>query len=77
MAIIPELEQKGIAARSVARELARTDSETKNQALENIAKALETDAARILAANAKDMEAGHANGISSSLLDRLLLNWDR
>ena len=77
MAITPELEQKGIAARSVARDLARTESETKNQALENIAKALETDADRILAANAKDMEAGQANGISSSLLDRLLLNTDR
>ena len=77
MAITPELEQKGIAARLVARDLARTDSETKNQALENIAKALERDADRILAANAKDMEAGHANGISTSLLDRLLLNSDR
>lgn len=77
MAITPDLEQKGIAARLVARELARTDSETKNQALENIAKALEADADMILAANAKDMEAGHSNGLTSSLLDRLLLNPDR
>lgn len=77
MAITPDLEQKGIAARLVARDLARTDSATKNQALENIAKALETDADIILAANAKDMEAGHSNGLTSSLLDRLLLNSDR
>ena len=77
MAIAPDLEQKGIAARLVARDLARTDSETKNQALENIAKALETDADIILAANAKDMKAGHSNGLTSSLLDRLLLNSDR
>ena len=77
MAITPDLEQKGIAARLVARALARTDSATKNQALENIAKALETDADIILAANAKDMEAGHSNGLTSSLLDRLLLNSDR
>ena len=62
---------------SRARDLARTDSATKNQALENIAKALETDADIILAANAKDMEAGHSNGLTSSLLDRLLLNSDR
>ena len=77
MAITPDLEQKGIAARLVARDLARTDSATKNQALENIAKALETDADIILAANAKDMEEGHSNGLTSSLLDRLLLNSDR
>jgi len=77
MAITPDLEQKGIAARLVARDLARTDSATKNQALENIAKALETDADIILAANEKDMEAGQSNGLSSSLLDRLLLNPDR
>ena len=77
MAITPDLEQKGMAARLVARELARTDSDTKNQALENIAKALEADADMILAANAKDMEAGNSNGLTSSLLDRLLLNSDR
>ncbi len=76
-AIAPELERKGIAARAAARVLARTTSEIKNQALHNIAKALETHADTILAANARDMEAGRASGLSSSLMDRLLLNADR
>jgi glutamate-5-semialdehyde dehydrogenase len=75
--IAPELEQKGIAARAAARVLARTTSEIKNQALHNIAKALGTHADTILAANARDMEAGRASGLSSSLMDRLLLNADR
>lgn len=76
-AIAPELEQKGIAARAAARVLARTTSEIKNKALHNIAKALVTHADTILAANARDMEAGRASGLSSSLMDRLLLNADR
>jgi glutamate-5-semialdehyde dehydrogenase len=76
-AITPELESKGIAARAASRVLSRTNSDIKNQALENIAKALETDADRILAANALDMEAGKSGGLAASLMDRLLLNPDR
>ena len=76
-AIAPELEQKGVAARAAARVLARTTSEIKNQALHNIAMALETHSDTILAANAMDMDAGQASGLSSSLMDRLLLNADR
>ncbi len=76
-AIAPELESKGIAARAASRVLSRTNSNIKNQALENIAKTLETDAGNILAANALDMEAGKAGGLAASLMDRLLLNPDR
>ena len=76
-AIAPELEGKGIAARAASRVLSRTNSDIKNQALENIAKALETDANRILVANALDIEAGKAGGLAASLMDRLLLNPDR
>ena len=76
-AIAPELESKGIAARAASRVLSRTSSEIKNQALENIRKALDTDADRILAANALDMEAGKTGGLAASLLDRLFLNADR
>ena len=76
-AIAPALEQKGIAARAAARVLALTSSDIKNQALENIAKALETNADTLLAANADDVEAGRASNLSSSLMDRLLLNPNR
>ena len=76
-AIAPELEQKGTAARAAARILARTPSDVKNRAIENIAIALETNADAILAANSKDMEAGRATNLATSLLDRLLLNPDR
>jgi glutamate-5-semialdehyde dehydrogenase len=46
-------------------------------ALQTIADAIEARSVEILAANAKDMEAGHTAGLNSSLLDRLLLTPER
>jgi glutamate-5-semialdehyde dehydrogenase len=62
------------AARDASRVLATLDSDTKNAALRAIADALETRAPEILEANARDMEAGRENGLSSALLDRLALD---
>ncbi len=64
----------GKAAKSAAFELATASTAQKNQALAIIADELETNAATILAANAKDIELGRAAGLSDALLDRLLLN---
>src|SRR3954454_14658564 len=62
------------AARDASRALAALDSDTKNAALHAIADALEARTPEILEANARDMEAGRENGLSSALLDRLGLD---
>jgi glutamate-5-semialdehyde dehydrogenase len=65
------------AAKRAARELARVDTATKNQALAAIADALEARTAEILEANARDLEAGRESGLSAALLDRLALDESR
>jgi len=64
-------------AKEASRVLARTDSGTRDAALEAIAVALEARTAEILEANARDMEAGAEAGLSSALLDRLKLTPER
>jgi glutamate-5-semialdehyde dehydrogenase len=68
-----ELQTKGKAARRAARELARTSTEVKNQALLNIADALVARAGDILDANERDVEAGQQAGLSVAVIDRLTL----
>jgi glutamate-5-semialdehyde dehydrogenase len=65
------------AAKRAARELARVDTATKNQALAAIADALEARTAEILEANARDLEAGRESGLSAALMDRLALDESR
>jgi glutamate-5-semialdehyde dehydrogenase len=60
---------QGQAAKAAARQLARLSAQVKNRALLNIARALETDQAPVLAANALDYHA--------AMLDRLLLTPER
>lgn len=60
-----------LAAREASRELARADGAKRNAALGAIAAALEDRSGEILAANLRDMEAGEADDLSASLLDRL------
>jgi glutamate-5-semialdehyde dehydrogenase len=66
-----------LAARDASRALAALPTGTKDAALHAVADALETRAAEILAANARDMEAGRANGLDAALLDRLALDEGR
>lgn len=74
-----DLTQMGQRAKAAARQLARATTEQKNAALEALAAAL-TDRSRtaeLLEANAADVEAGRAAGLSAALLDRMLLNEQR
>jgi glutamate-5-semialdehyde dehydrogenase len=64
-------------ARSAARLLAGADDATKAAALRAAAAALRDSAADILAANAKDVDAAVAAGISPAMLDRLKLDAGR
>src|SRR5689334_12765402 len=66
-----------LAARDASRALAALPTGTKDAALHAIADALEARTAEILEANARDMEAGRANGLDAALLDRLALDEDR
>ena len=70
------IEQMGAAAKTAARTLA-TAGEKKNEALKAIAKALTDNADKIIEANKIDLENGKANGLSASLLDRLMLDENR
>ena len=67
----------GKAARDASFELAIAATARKNQALLAMADELELQQDVILAANAKDIEAGRASGLTDAMLDRLLLNESR
>ena len=64
----------GVRARAAARTIAIASAETKSTVLLKSAEALERNSESILAANAKDLAAGKENGLSKSMLDRLLLD---
>jgi glutamate-5-semialdehyde dehydrogenase len=69
-----EMERLGRAARAAAAELAHADPGAKTLALEAAAATLRHRMTGLLTANAKDMEAARAKGLSSAMLDRLALN---
>ncbi|MCC8182040.1 MAG: glutamate-5-semialdehyde dehydrogenase [Clostridiales bacterium] len=71
------IELQGQAAKSASRVLAVASTGLKNAALEAIAQALLAHTDDILAANAQDMAAVKASGMSVSLQDRLALNEGR
>ncbi|UKH33809.1 glutamate-5-semialdehyde dehydrogenase [Actinobacillus pleuropneumoniae] len=64
-------------AKIASVELAQFGNVQKNQALLTIAQQLEQRSAEILAANAKDIEFAKNQGISTAIIDRLLLNESR
>ena len=70
------IESMGKKAKEVARTLA-TAGALKDKALISIADALIENTDYILEENAKDLEAGKANGLSNALLDRLALSPER
>ncbi len=72
-----ELQTKGDAARSAARELARTSTDVKNLALNGIADSLLDRADEIIAANVIDVEGAKEAGLSAAVIDRLTLNHER
>ncbi len=71
------IEELAHAGRAAQRKLARATDAEKSAGLRAAAKAIRADSAQILEANARDMEAGKANGLTGALLDRLKLDEDR
>ena len=64
-------------AKAASYELAKLPTKTKNQALLNMAEALEKNVSEILEANQKDVSASRERGVKEALLDRLILNEKR
>lgn len=67
----------GKQARAASRQMASADTGRKNNALLAIAEQLDHARDSIAAENARDMEAGRANGLDAALLDRLELTPER
>jgi glutamate-5-semialdehyde dehydrogenase len=70
----PSVDDVCLAARDAARVLAGVPGHARDAALDAMASALEERAGEILAANERDLEAGRADGLGASLLDRLALD---
>jgi glutamate-5-semialdehyde dehydrogenase len=64
----------GRAAAECRGQLALATGDVRNRALRSAAAAIRAQAAQILAANAQDMQAARARGLSAAMLDRLQLN---
>jgi glutamate-5-semialdehyde dehydrogenase len=68
-----DLNVMGAAARRASRKLALSSDASRRQALAALADGLEREQADILAANAQDVAAAGAAGLSAALIDRLTL----
>lgn len=77
MTIQEEIHGLGVRARAAAAKMRSATADEKNAALEAIACALEEMKDKIVAANAEDVEAAKANGLSSAMVDRLTLTDSR
>ena len=71
------IEEICIKAKNASKSLSHASSQSKNQALQLIARHIIKDKNDILKANAIDMESAKENNVSKALLDRLLLNESR
>ncbi len=63
----------GREARAASRFTAKADTETKNKALTAMAESIERSAARLLTANARDLDAARRTKLDAVLIDRLTL----
>ncbi|MBD9378458.1 glutamate-5-semialdehyde dehydrogenase [Pseudoxanthomonas sp. PXM04] len=68
------IQQQALQCRDAAQSIAQLSSDAKNTLLRAMADALEADREAILAANARDMDAAAAKGITGAMLDRLKLD---
>ena len=71
------IEGLGKKAKAAATQGAALTTDQKNSALLAMAKALRDNEDAILRANAEDMKNGEEKGLTTALLDRLKLNYDR
>lgn len=72
-----DIQQQALQCRDAAQAIAQLSTASKNALLRAMADALEAGCGTILAANARDMEAAAAKGITGAMLDRLKLDEKR
>jgi glutamate-5-semialdehyde dehydrogenase len=72
-----DIRSLALQCRDAAQPLAQLPAAAKDAMLRAMAQALEDDSDAILAANARDMQAGRDKGIGSAMLDRLRLDPSR
>lgn len=77
LSVTTQVEDLARAGRAAQRVLALMSDADKAAALLAAAAALRDAAPQILAANAQDLAAGAANGLSGAMLDRLMLDEKR
>ena len=75
--VYEQVRQTALKAKAASESLALIDAEQRNRAMRAMAQALRQDEEAILEANARDMEAGRASGMTEALLDRLELTAPR
>ncbi|MFA5241610.1 MAG: glutamate-5-semialdehyde dehydrogenase [Sulfuricella sp.] len=63
----------GQQARAASRAMAKADTNAKNKALSVMANAILRDSAKLVEANARDLQAAKAAGLDAAMLDRLTL----
>jgi glutamate-5-semialdehyde dehydrogenase len=71
------IREQALACREAAQVVAALDSTAKRALLRDMAAALETQAAAVLDANARDMQQAAAKGVQGAMLDRLRLDETR
>ncbi len=74
MSVDQYMQALGERAKRASSIVASADSNQKNQALKQMAVALDESRATLIAANAKDLANGKAKGLSAPMLDRLTIN---
>ena len=72
-----DIKQQALQCRDAAMDIAQLSTVAKNDLLRAMAAALDADADTILAANARDMDAASAKGVTGAMLDRLKLDAGR
>ncbi len=72
-----DLDKMGQGARQTARVLAGLGRTDKDRVINRLADLLDTQQARVLAANDRDIALAEADGLAPALIDRLRLNTDR
>ena len=77
MSIKTRVMELGREARAASRVVAASDVATRNRALLAVREAIADQAAAVLAANAEDVARGRTQGLSTPLLDRLVLDQAR
>ena len=77
MSLTETIHQMGRQARASAHKLSQLSSDEKNAILRAMAAELRARTPELLAANALDLEAGRAKGLSNAMLDRLKLDESR